>query len=139
MSAVSVEPERMFVLGKVSFNKDLAWSNIHAGKVEVEEVDFQISDWGKKMLGLDARHPDRKPKSFLIGVDLAKVDMLPTDALSQRLLVVDTVIGTVVVDGNLRVAKAYLMGMTSLPALKVKKAHVDALKAYPINRPATAE
>jgi hypothetical protein len=109
-----------FRFGRYYFDLDLVRRHIAAGDVPFELKQVNITEWASKSMGLDRTHPDHKPVSVLININYDHLATITPERLTVPIILVTIVIQKMeyhlIIDGNHRVAKAYLSGMDELPA-----------------------
>jgi hypothetical protein len=91
--------------------------------------DQDITVWATSMLGLDRNRPDHKPTSFMMRIDYDFLDgkkeyKFNSARLKEPVLLAEIPGGHIFIDGNHRIAKAYMSGIDTLPAYVLTKAQV---------------
>lgn len=109
------------------FDIDLVRKHIEAQDVKFEKTQINIVSWATQMLGLDRNRPDRKPAALLMKIDYDHLDSITPQRLKEPIFVVETKDGGLVIDGNHRLAKAYMNGIDELPALVFPRSEVTKL------------
>ena len=127
------EAER-FRFFKYNFDIDLIRRHVDAGDVKFTREDFNIVPWAEQILSLRRSAPERRPMSLFMKIDYDHLVKIGDERMSEPIFVVETPDGGIIVDGNHRVAKAYLSGRDTLPALLFPKSELKKLNG-PIKEP----
>lgn len=121
----------IFTFGKYRFNIEWIREHIKNGTVKYSEETVNIVPWAEQMLGLDRKRPDHRPVSFMMRIDYKHVDKITPERLKDPIFVVEIDGGSIIVDGNHRIAKAYIDGIDTLPAYFFNKAEGKKLNKPP--------
>jgi len=130
----------IFQFGKWTFDIDLIMKHIEAGDVPFNKQLVNIKTWATRMLGLDR---DKETPKGHIRLSLVRVDDkhwkgLSDERMNDPIIVVETEIGFLIVDGNHRVAKAYMSGKDEVEAIVFDKEATKKLNK-PIKVPKKAK
>jgi hypothetical protein len=107
----------IFTFGKWRYNIDWVKEHIKNGNVPYREEKVNIVPWAEQMLGLSRKRPEHKPASMMMRIDYSHVDKITKERLDDPIFIVELNIGSIIIDGNHRVAKAYMDGIDELPAI----------------------
>jgi hypothetical protein len=128
------EAER-FRFFKYSFDIDLIRRHVEAKDVKfTKDESFNIVAWAEQILSLRRSAPEKRPASLFMKIDYDHVGKIGDERLNEPIFVVETPDGGIIVDGNHRVAKAYLSGKDTLPALIFPKSELKKLNG-PVKEP----
>lgn len=121
----------VFTFGTMRFNIDWVREHIAAGTVAFTVETFNIVPWAEQILCLDRARPEHQPCALMMRIDYSYLDSISSDRLSEPVFVVETDMGLLLIDGNHRVARAYLTGIDELPAIRFSGAEWKKLAKMP--------
>jgi hypothetical protein len=107
--------DEIFTFVKYRFNVTDMLKRMSLGEIRYKEQSAPITEWAEKVLILDRGKPDARPMSFFMRIDYSHLQKIDNDRLEVPIVMAVTKMGAIIVDGNHRVAKAYLQGIDSLP------------------------
>ncbi len=117
----------VFTFFKYRFDIDRIREHIEAKDVKFTRESVNIVPWAEQILSLRRSEPDRKPASLFMRIDYSHLPRISESRLRDPIFVVETADGSLIVDGNHRVAKAYLAGTDELPAIVFPKSELTKL------------
>jgi hypothetical protein len=126
-------PQRSEVFRFGAFRFDIDWVREHiaAGSVRSTVGTLNIVEWAEKILSLDRARPEHQPCSFLMRINYDHLMSIDSDRLRDPVFLVETDMGLLVIDGNHRVAKAYMSGIDELPSIRFNKSEAKKLLKPP--------
>jgi hypothetical protein len=88
-----------------------------------DPVGYEIVPWAETFLALRRDNPTARPHSIFMRINYGYLDSIDEARLAEPIILVEAkkLEGWLVVDGNHRVAKAYLAGIDFLPAYMVRE------------------
>lgn len=115
--AKHTKPKEEFVFGRYRFDIEMVRQRIAANTVPFITESVSIKQWAEHVLLLDRAQPDRRRASLMVGIDHDYVRTITPERCRDPIFVVTLDLGLLVIDGNHRVARAYLDGADVLPAI----------------------
>lgn len=106
----------VFTFGKYRFDIDLVQKHIEAGDIPFTKEKVNICSWAEQILHLKRDKPDARPMSVMMRINYDHVAKLSDERMKDPVIVALTDIGGMFIDGNHRIAKAYLAGIDELEA-----------------------
>jgi len=88
---------------------------VDSGTLKPKTVDADIRQWAKEILLLDREHPEKRSFSIWIAINHDHVAALRDDQLTKPAICVDLGDYSIFIDGNHRIARAYLSGRDTYP------------------------
>lgn len=130
--ATEKPPREVFRFMALHLDIDLIREHLAAGDVTYETAEVNIVSWAEGFLGLHRSRPSKQPMGLIrVNPDFRHIS---EDRLKDPIFVVQVPkTGGMIVDGNHRVAKAYLSGRDTLPALVFPETEFKKLQA-PVKR-----
>jgi len=118
----------VFRFFQLSFDVNLIRRHIELGTVQCGTQPVDVTKWATSLMGLDRSKPDEEVVAFMIGIDYAHVRSISEERMMEPLILVETDMGAIFVDGSHRIAKAYLKGINTLPAYYIRKHQIAAMQ-----------
>lgn len=121
----------IFRFGPMHFDIDWVKAHIAAGSAKFIVENYNIVEWAEKILLLDRARPEYQPHALMMRIDYSHLDVIDDNRLRDPIFMVETDMGLLVIDGNHRIAKAYLKGIDALPSIRFDKAETKKLLKAP--------
>ena len=122
ISLSDARPKETFTFFGMRFDPYAATAAIKSGKLKAKRQDMDISAWATQILGLKLGDKTHKPVSFAMRINYDHADNVAPERLQEPIFVVATKQGHIVIDGNHRIANAFMNGNTHLPAYLISAA-----------------
>lgn len=116
LALAEAEESEVFRFAKWRFYPHVMTSAIKSGKLKPRSEEVDITAWAEKMLALKKGDKNHKPFGIMIGIDYDHLDSITPERLKQPIYIIEMKFGSLVIDGNHRVAKAFMDGKVMLPA-----------------------
>lgn len=127
--------DEVFRFFHLNFNVNLIRRHLELGTHNCGPVPADITQWAIKLMGLDRAKPDEEVVAFMMGIDYAHMRSISDERMQEPLILVETDIGGLFVDGSHRIAKGYLKGLDTMSAYYIGKHQInDMQKPIKANR-----
>lgn len=107
-SKMSKGTNEEFVFGKYRFDIDRVRECIATNALPFSSEMVSIKPWAEQVLLLDRAHPELRRVSFLVGIDYNFLPSITPERCREPIYVATLDFGMLVIDGNHRVACAYV-------------------------------
>lgn len=119
--------QETFQFGSYRFDVTMINEMIKLRTINYSDSITNIENYAKHVLALDRDRPGQRPYSLLMRINYDHLDTITDRRLEDPIIVMQTKMGAMVIDGNHRVAKAYMKGINELPSFVIDLEQGDKL------------